>query len=139
MGANGVNVVLFVNKSYRPGLEGVLGRHLLDEVAHRTGGKVLSGDDAELELTGVILSYARTPVSYSAQDLIREYRSTVKVEVTLRHRDTRKVFWKGELTEAQVFPVNTDISLQENAESAAVEQACRKLAELTWLKLGERF
>lgn len=138
-GANGVNVVLFANRSYRPGVEGVLGRQLLDEVALRTGGKVLPGDRAELELTGVVLSYATAPVSFTAADVIREYQATLKVQATLRQRLSQKILWKGEISESQVYPSNETIPLQQNAEAAAVEKICRRIAEDVWLKIGERF
>jgi outer membrane lipopolysaccharide assembly protein LptE/RlpB len=137
--ANGVNVVLFANKSYRPGLEGILGRELVDELALRTGGRVLSGDEAQLELTGSVTSYTTLPVSYTSQDTIKEYRTAIKVEATLREKQTQKVVWKGELTEDQTFPVDPNIALQQNAETAASQRVCRKLSEDIWRKISERF
>lgn len=138
-GANGVNVILFVNKSYRPGVEGVLARNLVDEFALRSGGKVLPGDEAQLELSGVVLSYASQPISYTSNDTIKEYKSVVGVQATLRERVTRKVLWKGDLSEEQAYPVNANIALQQNAEEAATAKVCHRLAERIWQKLGERF
>jgi len=138
-GANGVNVTLFANKIYRPGVEGILARDLVDELALRTGGKVLPGDEAQLELSGAILAYATAPVSYTALDAIREYKLSIKVEAVLREQRTRKVLWKGELTEEQVYPVNANLALQQNAEEAAIAAVCRRLSEDIWRKIGERF
>ena len=139
IGANGVNVILFANKSYRPGVEAVLARDLVDELALRTGGKVLSGDQAQLELTGAVLSYATEAVSYTSLDAIREYKTSLKVEAVLREHVTRKVLWKGELTEQQVYPVNANLALQLNSEEAAAAKICRRLSEEIWQKIGERF
>jgi outer membrane lipopolysaccharide assembly protein LptE/RlpB len=138
-GANGVNVTLFANKTYRPGVAGVLARDLVDELALRTGGRVLSGDEAQLELVGAILSYSAEPVSYTAQDAIREYKISIKVEALLREHRTQKVLWKGELVEDQVYPVNANLALQQNAEEAAAAKVCRRLSEEIWQKIGERF
>ena len=138
-GANGVNVITFANKSYQAGVEGVLARDIIDELALRTGGKVLSGDQADLELTGAVLSYGAMAVSYTAQDVIREYKLSIKVEAALRERKTQKVLWKGELTEDQVYPVNQNLALQYNAEEAAAEKVCRRLSQDIWQKIGERF
>jgi outer membrane lipopolysaccharide assembly protein LptE/RlpB len=138
-GANGVNVVMFVNKSYRPGVEAVLARDLVDELALRTGGKVLSGDQAQLELTGAVLSYGSTAISYTALDAIREYRLSIKVDASLQDRQTRKVLWKGVLTEEQSYPVNANLALQLNSEEAAAAKICRRLSEDIWQKVGERF
>ena len=137
--ANGVNVVLFQNKSYRPGLPGQLARNLVDQLALRSAGKVLAGDQAQLELTGTVLSYATAPVSYSAQDVIKEYKSVLAVQAILRERATGKVLWKADLTEEQAFPVNTNIALQQNAEEAAIESICRRLSEEIWQKIGAQF
>lgn len=138
-GANGVNVTLFANKSYRSGVEGVLARDLVDELALRTGGRVLSGDQAQLELVGAVLSYASVAISYTSLDAIREYKLSLKVEVALREHQTQKVLWKGELTEDQVYPVNANLALQVNAEEAAAAKICRRLSEEIWQKIGERF
>ena len=138
-GANGVNVVMFANKCYRSGVEAVLARDLVDELALRTGGKVLSGYQAQLELTGAVLSYATEAVSYTSLDAIREYKTSLKVEAVLREHVTRKVLWKGELTEQQVYPVNANLALQLNSEEAAAAMICRRLSEEIWQKIGERF
>ena len=138
-GVNGVNVIMFANKSYRPGVEAVLARDLVDELALRTGGRVLSGDQAQLELTGAVLTYTSTAVSYTALDAIQEYKISVKVEAALSEHQTRKVLWKGALTEEQTYPVNANLALQLNSEEAATAKICRRLSEDIWQKIGERF
>ena len=138
-GANGVNVVMFANKSYRSGVPALLARNLVDEIALRTGGRVLAGDQAQLELTGAVLSYTSGAVSYTSLDAIREYKISITVEAFLREHLTQKVLWKGTLTEAQVFPVNANLALQVNAEDAAEAKICRRLSEEIWQKIGERF
>lgn len=137
--ANGVNVTVFSNKSYRPGVEGILAREMVDEMALRTGGRVLPGDRAELELTGVILTYTVLPVSYTAQDTIKEYRNVISIQATLREKQTQKVVWKGDLIEDQSFPANANVALQQNAEEAATVKICRRLSEEVWHKVGEQF
>ncbi|BCG46008.1 LPS-assembly lipoprotein LptE [Citrifermentans bremense] len=137
--ANGVDIVLFTNKSFRSGVEGVLARDLIDEFALRTGQRVLPGDKAQLDLSGTVLSYTTTPVSYNRFDAIQEYAAALTVQATLREKRTQKVLWKGELTEQQVYPVNANIALQQNAEEAAIAKVTRRLAERIWQKIGERF
>ncbi|UFS68981.1 LPS assembly lipoprotein LptE [Geomonas sp. RF6] len=136
---NGVNVLIFANTTYRGGMEGVLGRAMVDELARRTGGRVVSAEQASTVLSGTILSYDSGAVSYSASDTIREYRSALRVEAVLRDAKTQKVLWKEQLTETQVYPVNPNIALQQNAEDAALERICRKLSEDVWHRLSERF
>ena len=138
-GANGVNVVLFANKSYRAGVEAVLAQEMINEFNFRTGGKVLPGDRADYELSGVVLSYNSEPVSYTAADVIREYNAILSVQATLRDQKSHRVVWKGDVTEQQVYPVNANIALQQDAEEAAIEKISRRISERIWQKLGERF
>ena len=137
--ANGVHVTLFANRTYRPGVEGILARDLVDRFALRTGGRVLPGDQAQLELTGVVVSYATLPISFTALDTIKEYKTVIGVQATLLETKTHKVLWKGDLVGEQSFPVNQNIALQQNAEQAATAKVCRRLSEEIWQKIGERF
>jgi outer membrane lipopolysaccharide assembly protein LptE/RlpB len=137
--ANGVNVALFANRTYRPTLEGILARDLVDQMALRTGGKVLPPEQAQLELTGTILSYNTVPVSYTSRDTIQEYRTVISVQAMLRDQQSKKVLWKGDLTESQTFPMHVSIALQQNAEEAAARKVCRRLSEEIWQKISEQF
>jgi outer membrane lipopolysaccharide assembly protein LptE/RlpB len=137
--ANGVNVTVFANKSFRPGLEAVIARDLVHELAQRTGGKVVRGDEADLELTGTVLSYKSMPISYTALDTIAEYNAVVAVQAVLLDQRSRKVLWKGDLIGEQSYPVNDNIALQQNAEEAAIAAVSRRLSERIWQKIGERF
>lgn len=137
--ANGVNVTVFSNKSYRPGLEGILARDLIDELALRTGGRVLPPDQAQLELTGSFLSYVTYAVSYTAQNTIKEYRTVITVQAILREQQSKKVVWKGDISGDQTFPVNANLALQQNAEEAAAAKICRRISEDIWRKIGETF
>ena len=137
--ANGVNVTVFANKSFRPGLEGIIARDLVHELALRTGGNVVRGDQADLELTGTVISYTSVPISYTALDTIAEYKAVVTVQAVLLDQQSRKVLWKGDLVGEQSYPVNDNIALQQNAEEAAIAVVSRRLSERIWQKIGERF
>jgi outer membrane lipopolysaccharide assembly protein LptE/RlpB len=138
--ARGVHIPIFANKSYRPGLEAILTTSLAEAFARRSGGMVVGEEAAQLVLNGAVLSYSVVPVSYTAADRIREYRSILKVEATLTDRQSRKVLWKGELSGSQEYPANaTNVSLQQNSEEAAVREICRNLAEQIYEKIREDF
>ena len=138
-GKDGVHIPIFANKSYRPGLETVLTSNLVDEFARRSGGKTVDEAAAQFVLSGAVLSYSVTPVSYTAADKIREYRSTIKVVATLSDRQSGKTLWKGELSWSQDYPANSNIALQQNSEDAAVREICRRLAEQIREKTQEDF
>ncbi|KAF0220242.1 MAG: hypothetical protein FD174_1322 [Geobacteraceae bacterium] len=148
-GGKTISIPVFANKSYRPNLEAILTGSMVDEFAMRSGGRVMAEDAADLVLSGTIVSYSKTPVSYTARDTIKEYRATMTMEATLREKKTRKVLWKGSDSLSQDFPAtpivsvqqnNVDIiALQQNSEDAAIREICRKLARQVYQKITEDF
>ncbi len=159
-GGKTVGITLFANKSYRTNLEATLTASLVDEFARRSGGRVIADSGAELLLSGTIDSYSEVPVSYTASDVIKEYKASMTVKVTLRDKVSQKVLWKGDVTETQTFPSFADssplltnvplrenignfqqntVALLQNTEDAAVKEMCRKLAQRIYQKISEDF
>jgi len=132
-------IPMFTNKSYRANVGATLTESLVDEFARRSGGKVVSEESADLVLNGTVLTYATSPVSYSADDKVREYRAVMTVESTLIERNTRTVIWKGVLSWGQDYPANSDVGLQQNREEAAISEICHKVAQQVYQKISEGF
>ena len=66
-------IPMFVNKSYRANIGAILTGSLVDEFALRTGGMVGPEETADLVLSGTVLTYTTSAVSYTAADRVREY------------------------------------------------------------------
>lgn len=132
-------IPMFTNKSYRANVGAALTESLVDEFARRSGGKVMSEESADLVLNGTVLTYATSPISYSADDKVREYRAVMTVESTLIVRNTHAVIWKGVLSWGQDYPANSDVGLQQNSEEAAIREICRKVAQQVYQKISEGF
>jgi outer membrane lipopolysaccharide assembly protein LptE/RlpB len=139
-----VTIPMWRNKSYRPNLEAVLTGSLINEFALRSGGMVVAEETADLTLTGTIVSYVTTAVSYTAADQIREYRATMTVDAALAERKSQKVLWKGRLSASQDYPTTANsipqhIALQQNSEEAALREISRRLAQQLYQKMTENF
>jgi outer membrane lipopolysaccharide assembly protein LptE/RlpB len=134
-----VAVEVFVNRSYRANLGAIMAGRLAETLAMRSGGRVVSVEDADLVLTGTVLGYANNPVSYSAADTVKEYRARVTVEAVLTEKHTRKVVWKGTLAWFQDYPVNSVVALQQNNEEAAIEEACDRLSQQIFERVASGF
>jgi outer membrane lipopolysaccharide assembly protein LptE/RlpB len=155
-----IAVPVFANKSSRANVGAILTGSLVDEFARRSGGKVTSEKSAELILTGTVLSYSSTTVSYSAADKVREYKSLITVEATMTEKETSKVVWKGVISWDQTYPVNTNIAvrnssivfqnststmlpsniaLQQNNEEAAIREICARLAQQIYQRVATGF
>lgn len=136
---SGIHVKIFANKTSRSGLETMVTQSLIDELAKHNAGNLVDEASAHFILSGTVLSYTVAPVSYTAADLIAGYRATLSLSATLTERDTGKVVWKGEMSGSQDYPVNADISLQQNSEAAAVVEISRRLAERIHENMQEDF
>ena len=134
-----IAIPIFVNKSYRSNVGAVVTVSLVDEFARRTGGKVVSEAAADLLLTGTVVNYATSAVSYTAQDKVKEYRAVLLVAAALAERQTGKVIWKGDVSFGQDYPVNPDIALQQNSEDAAIREISRKIAQQIYQNISEGF
>lgn len=138
-GAGKTHVQIFTNRSYRAGLETTVTQKVIDEVGRHSGGNAVAEADAQLILSGVVMSYTVAPVAYNAADIIAEYRATLKVLATLSERQTGKVLWKGEVAESQNYPANNKIALQQNNEAAAIDEISRRLAEQLHERMQDGF
>ncbi len=133
-----IAIPVFANKSYRANVGSILTESLVDEFARRSGGRVISEGAADLVLTGTVLTYTTSPVSYTALDTVKEYRAVINVEATLAEKGSQKVIWKGTVSWNQDYPANTTftlqqegvdpIALQQNSEDAAIREICKKIA-----------
>ncbi|RNC70102.1 MAG: molecular chaperone [Desulfuromonadales bacterium] len=137
-GGGTIEVSIFANRSYRPNIEALLTDTIVDELVSRQGKRVVESG-GELHLSGAVLSYGTTAVSYTAADAVKEYRATITAEMTLRRNDTGRVVWKGTLAATQDYPANDDLVLQQNSEDAAIRVICRKLAREAYLHHVEDF
>jgi len=134
-----LNIPIFANKTFKTNLEAQLVNSLVDEFSLRRNYRVISGQDADLTLSGTVLSYGITAISYTAADTVREYRATVTAEAVLRQTNTQKVLWKGIVSWSQDYPVNEVIALQQNSEEAAIREISRRLAQQIYLRVVDDF
>ena len=113
-----------------PSAQTILRRSLLEE-CHALRGLYPSAREAtaDLRVTGHLRSYTAGAVSYTARDLVREYRLTIEVDLELSRKGETIPFWKGTLQSYQDYPANTDLALQRSAEEAALAAASRILAQ----------
>ncbi len=133
-----LHIGIFANKTYKPNVEGVLADSIVDEFARRKGPEVVSSD-GDLTLSGEVISYGYAAVAYSSADVITDYSSTMAVSATLRKSKTQQVLWKGTLSWSQTFPANSNIALQQNAEDAAIQEICRKIAQKLYMDVVSNF
>jgi len=134
-----VSIPIFANKTYKPNLEIALVNDLIDEFSRRRGLRVVDSEASDYTLSGEVLTYYKLPISYTAYDIVKEYKATMTVTAALRRNSTKQVAWKGELSWSQDFPASSDIAIQQNSEDAAILEISRRLAQQLFLKISSDF
>ena len=139
-----IHIPVFVNRSYRPTLEAFLANRITEQFARRRGEWRIAGEEADYLLSGVIISYDLLPIAYTYrtylnQESVAEYRAVISTEISLMRKGARETLWKRRLTLSQNFPANTDISIQQNSEDAAIQEICQKLAQDIYVSLSDDF
>jgi outer membrane lipopolysaccharide assembly protein LptE/RlpB len=138
-GARTIAVPVFANKTLRPNAEYCLTTNIVDFLAKSTGGKVVPRDEADLELTGTVLTLNDDAVAFTASDMVAMYRLTMTAEAALRERKSGETVWKGIVRGGTDYSTNKDLALKLNAQDAALHDLCRKLAEDIVRQSGSTF
>jgi outer membrane lipopolysaccharide assembly protein LptE/RlpB len=134
-----VSIPIFANKTYKPNLENILLNNLIGEFAKRNGLRVVQSGASDYTLSGELLNYGKSAVSYTGQDIVKEYTATLTIAATLRKSSNQKVVWKGQLSWSQDLPANSDIAIQQNSEDAAIQVICQRLAQQLYLRINQDF
>ncbi len=139
-----IHIPLFVNRSYRATLEAFLANSITEQFARRRGEWRIAGEGADYLLSGVIISYELAPVAYNRGsttnlEVVAEYRAAITTEISLKKNEAREILWKRRLTLYQNFPANSNISIQQNSEEAAIQEVCQKLAQDIYVSLADDF
>ena len=130
----------FINKTREPFLETPLTNEVRDQFSRRrTLDVVASPDLADAILTGTIVSYQSSTVSYDRNDDITEYRVTMMVDAALTRSNGEEVVWQGTVSWREEFYANDDRAQQDYNETLAQEDLHRRLAQEIYNSLTDNF
>lgn len=117
-------IPIFVNRSFREGLEEILTQEIIDNFLLKTRFKIVKRNEADVILKGEILYYLNEPLSEIAREE-KEYKVKIEVLATLVPKKKGEVFWKEKISGAVVYSIFGSIQTEEEA----IKQTCRKIAE----------
>lgn len=130
----------FINRTAEPFLETQLTNEVRDQFARRRTVEVVSSvQNADAVLTGSIVYYRATAVSYDRNDDITEYRLTITVNGELTRADGSEVLWQGTVDWNEEFFASDDRAQQDNNETAAQQDATRRLAQEVYNRITDNF
>ena len=123
-------VPLFKNATSEPLLENILAGRLTEVLARNENLTLVEQtEQADAVLEGTIRSYRSRALSYSQNDDISEYRSTMSVDVLLMPREGEEPLWKGTVRWDTDYVAADDKALQEDLEKEAMEELSMRLSE----------
>ncbi len=135
-----VYVEPFENKTTEPFLETPLTNEVRDQFSRRRTVEVVGSPDlADAILTGTIVSYRSSTVSYDRDDDITEYRATMIVDAALTRANGEEVIWQGTVRWNEEFYANDDRAQQDYNETLAQEDLHRRLAQEIYNSLTDNF
>lgn len=126
-------VAYFQNNTVYPAASVAVKRALFDQFAAMRGIlPAATQDDGDLLVEGTLTGYGTGNASYTAADIVKEYRLTLSANIVVRRKGDdkqAKPLWKGPVSAWQDYPVAATIELQRSNEDAALLAASRKLAQ----------
>jgi len=135
-----LSIPFFKNRIQKPDVETVITSALIEEFVKSEVAKVVE-EDAEAVINGVITGYELMPVSFNRNDVIQEYRVTIRVEVQLVRNSDGKVLWEDKnITDYEDFKVSAaDVNATKTAEWDAVKKMARDTSRLIKERMLEDF
>jgi outer membrane lipopolysaccharide assembly protein LptE/RlpB len=140
IGVNSLFIEPMVNRTAEPFLDTLVTNSLVERLGRDSRlTLVKKKTDAEAILSGTVSSYSRTAVSYNSTDTILEYRSTMRVNASLRRVSDDKILWKDSISWTDESINSSDRSVQEDNETIIIQEISERLAEQVYYRLHENF
>ncbi len=94
---------------------------------------------AEAVLSGKVLFYQVGPSAYNANNIVTEYRATIKITAELRRTSDGRILWRGDMIRFYPFSADLDLKRQDDLERIAQTLLAIRLAEDLSSQLTETF
>ncbi len=128
-GMNSLAIPTFVNHTLEPGIEVPFTQGFLKEFIRDRRLKIVDKNEADAILEGTIRSIFFRSVSYDEKGLVREYRTNVVVDLTLRGRGGEVIWRENNLSETRWFRTTSNVLLNESSKFNAIQDAAALVAE----------
>ena len=139
-GGNRLYIELFGNKTAEPFLEDLVTNAVVTRFARKPEMDIVeSWDMADTVLTGTVMGYSDSAISYGPGDRILEYRASLSVSATLRRAADGKALWKGQVVWDDEYRTNPDKGVQEDRKREIQSLIAERVAEELYFRILENF
>lgn len=136
-----VYIAPLVNRTQRSQVDQFLTQAIADEMVTRRRFTVVNGrSGADAELSGEVVGFAVTPVSFDNQGRANEYEVSITAAVEFRRLDSDEVIWANDrYVFRENYPVDQTRTDYLDRENQAIEDAADRFAETMVSDLLEGF
>jgi len=130
-GIRTIYVEPFGNKTAQAELENYMRTAFIDQILQNTRFKTVSGvEQADAVISGNVLNFNTSALSYRKTILAAEERATVTMEVAFRETGSGKTLWSSRAVTGSVdYKLEDDINLLPAARKSAFTKLARDTAE----------
>ena len=129
------------NQTQRSQVEQILTRAIADEMVTRQRFAVVgSPDEADAELSGTVVGYGATPVTFDDDGRAREYEISLTAQFAFKRVGSDKAIWSNDrYTFRESYPIDATSEGYFDQEDEAIEEAAERFAETVVSALLEGF
>jgi outer membrane lipopolysaccharide assembly protein LptE/RlpB len=129
------------NRTQRSQVEQELTRAIADEMVTRQRFAVVgSPEAADAELSGAVVAFGVTPVTFDTTGRATEYEITITAQMAFKRVGKEEVIWSNEnYVFRESYPIETSAADYFDREDEALEEAAERFAETMVSDLLEGF
>ncbi|HVS02351.1 MAG TPA: LptE family protein [Thermoanaerobaculia bacterium] len=130
-----------VNATRRSEVEQVLTRAIAEELVTRKRFVLVNAaEGADAVLSGEVLLFEATPLSFDDQGRATEYQITIQARMSFRDRQADEVLWANDrYVYTEAYPVDPSEETYFDREILAIEEAAGRFARTMVIDLLEGF
>lgn len=129
------------NRTPRSQVEQALTRAIAEEMVQRQRFAVLGGPEgADAELSGAVVSYGATPVTFDQSGRATEYEISLTAQIAFKRIGQDQPIWSNDrYTFRETYPIEASNENYVDLEDDAIERAAERFAETMVSDLLEGF
>jgi outer membrane lipopolysaccharide assembly protein LptE/RlpB len=129
-GAKTIAIPVFSNKTMEPIVEEELTPAVIREFMKDGRIEVVDSSMADVILTGSVVSFTESPLSFDSNQNVLEYRITVTTHLRLvRGPPSSETLWEKDITTSAEYSVSSDVMSTKASKLLALKEIARNLAE----------
>lgn len=114
-----IHIKIFDNRTVKAGLDELATNIVIEEFRSGSNLRIVDEKSADLVIEGTVSGYSKDPHTYTSDQIIIEYKITIKFSIRCIDKARNEVFWEGDVSEWATYSTNEDEGINEALEKTA--------------------